>query len=116
MRSGRARRPPLRAVELQQPSSLHRARRRVLHDPPNLRRNPQPRSPCSRGPCRTNFTPKSSEDPEEGRRVLEDVTLLLQAPHALTQLSELLALGAGDPVIALALIALALTAPVPQRL
>src|SRR4051794_16319904 len=50
------------------------------------------------------------------RRVLENVTLLLEALDALPELSQLLALGAGDPVIALAAIALTLTAPVPQRL
>src|SRR4051794_28310469 len=53
---------------------------------------------------------------EEGRRVLENVTLLLQAPDALSELSQLVALGAGQPVIALTQVALALTAPIPQRL
>ena len=48
--------------------------------------------------------------------MLENVTLLLQAPYALSELAQLLALGAGQPVIALTAIALALATPVPQRL
>ena len=40
--------------------------------------------------------------------MLEDVALLLQAPDALSELAQLLALGAGQPVIALTAVALAL--------
>jgi hypothetical protein len=43
--------------------------------------------------------------------VLEDVALLLQAPDALSELAQLLALGAGQPVLARTAVALALTAP-----
>jgi hypothetical protein len=63
---------------------------------------------------------RQSPDPglprEEGRRVLENVTLLLQAPDALSELAQLLALSAGQPVVALTAIALALATPVTQRL
>jgi len=44
--------------------------------------------------------------------VLENVTLLLQAPNALSELAQLLVLGAGHPVVAFAQVALALATPV----
>src|SRR5215210_8606090 len=66
--------------------------------------------------CAGRQSPGPGLPREEGRRVLEDVALLLQAPDALSQLPELLALGAGQPVVALTAIALALATPVPQRL
>src|SRR6266508_1725823 len=63
---------------------------------------------------------RRSPDPglprEEGRRVLEDVALLLQAPDAPPQLTQLLTLDAGQPVVALTPVALALASPVTQRL
>src|SRR3954447_10347222 len=66
--------------------------------------------------CAGRCSPGPGLPREEGRRVLENVTLLLEALDALPVLSQLRALGAGDPVIALAAIALTLRAPVPQRL
>ena len=48
--------------------------------------------------------------------MLEDVTLLLHAPDALAELAQLLALSAGQPVVALTAVALALATPVTQRL
>src|SRR5829696_6870474 len=52
--------------------------------------------------CAGRQSPGPGLPREEGRCVLENVTLLLQALDALPELSELLALGAGDPVLALA--------------
>src|SRR5215210_2078035 len=66
--------------------------------------------------CAGRCSPGPGLPREEGRRVLENVALLLQAPHALSQLAQLLALGAGQPVIALTAVALALAPPVTQRL
>jgi hypothetical protein len=48
--------------------------------------------------------------------VLEDVALLLQAPDALSELAQRLALGADQPVIALATVTLLLALAVAQRL
>jgi hypothetical protein len=53
---------------------------------------------------------------EEGRRVLENVTLLLEPPDAFAELPELLALGAGQPVIAFSPVDGDLLGPVPEGL
>src|SRR5688572_27628074 len=66
--------------------------------------------------CAGRQSPGPGLPREEGRRVLENVTLLLQAPHALSELTQLDALGAGQPVVALTAVALALATPVTQRL
>src|SRR4051794_13277916 len=66
--------------------------------------------------CAGRCSPGPGLPREEGRRVLENVTLLLQAPDALSELAQLLTLSAGQPVIALIAVALALPTPVTQRL
>src|SRR4051812_39526660 len=67
--------------------------------------------------CTGRCSPGPGLPREEGRRVLENVALLLESRVLASQSAQLLALGAGQPVIgALTAIALALTAPVPQRL
>src|SRR4051794_40439138 len=66
--------------------------------------------------CAGRRSPGPGLPREEGRRVLEDVALLLQAPHALSQLAQLLALGAAQRVMALAAVGLLALAPVAQRL
>src|SRR3954451_15340985 len=47
--------------------------------------------------CAGRRSPGPGLPREEGRRVLEDAALPLQAPHALSELAQLLALGAGQP-------------------
>src|SRR3954466_3636413 len=72
--------------------------------------------PSWRPRCAGRCSPGPGLPREEGRRVLENVTLLLEALDALSERAQLLALGAGQPVIALPAVALALATPVPQRL
>ena len=48
--------------------------------------------------------------------MLEDVALLLQALDALSELTQLFALGAAQPVVAIATVTLILALPVTQRL
>jgi hypothetical protein len=54
------------------------------------------------GTARRSASASSLEEhaTRKGRRVLEDFTLALKAPDALSELAQLLALGAGQPVIA----------------
>src|SRR3954469_8390179 len=67
--------------------------------------------------CTGRCSPGPGLPREEGRRVLENVTLLLEALDALSELPEFLALGAGQPVIwALTAVTLSLATPVSQRL
>src|SRR3954464_9721746 len=60
--------------------------------------------------CTGRGSPGPGLPREEGRRVLEDLALLLETLDALFELAQLLALGAGQPVIALAAVAAALPA------
>src|SRR5919109_4725647 len=67
--------------------------------------------PSWRPRCADRQSPDPGLPREEGRRVLEDVTLLLQAPDAPSELAQLLTLSGGDPIVALAAIDLLLPAP-----
>src|SRR3954466_567562 len=66
--------------------------------------------------CTGRGSPGPGLPREEGRRVLENVTLLLQALDTLAELSQFLALGAREPVIAFPPVARDLLGPVAQRL
>src|SRR3954453_9676790 len=66
--------------------------------------------------CTGRGSPGPGLPREEGRRVLENVTLLLEALDTLTQLFELRELGAGQPILALTPVTLRPAAPVAQRL
>src|SRR5215212_7973213 len=66
--------------------------------------------------CAGRCSPGPGLPREEGRCGLEDVALLLQALHAPPQLTQLLALGAREPVIAFSAVDRDLLGPVAQRL
>src|SRR5436190_22696222 len=72
--------------------------------------------PSWRPRCAGRQSPGPGLPREEGRRVLEDVTLLLESRVLASQPTQLVALSARQPVIALTQVTLALAAPVPQRL
>src|SRR5512132_3817499 len=86
--------------------------------PPAARTSGRPEGCSGLSPprCAVRRSPGLGLPREESRGALEDVALLLQAPDALAQLPELLALGAGQRVMALTAVGLLLLAPVAQRL